>query len=168
MINAYIENLSNNRGKWFELKKYEDEDEFLSDVAKELHGDVEEDEFMVTDVEDLPSTVASGLSLSELWSLEENLREVEDSGNNTQTYIEWLDEVMGTYDESSSVDDFTDQFYGGPYESEEAFAEQLLEETGELNAIPENLRYYFDYEKYAHDLFMGDFIMTGSGYVFRM
>ncbi len=35
-----------------------------------------------------------------------------------------------------------------------------LDETGELNAIPENLRNYFDYDAYARDLELGGDVFT--------
>jgi hypothetical protein len=54
----------------------------------------------------------------------------------------------------------------GCYDSEQEYAEALLEETGELNEIPEHLRYYFDYESYASDLFINDYLFI-DGFVFQ-
>lgn len=45
--------------------------------------------------------------------------------------------------------------YYGAYESEVDFAQTVFEEC--YNAIPENLRGYFDYKAYARDLFISDF-----------
>ena len=43
-------------------------------------------------------------------------------------------------------------------------AEQYAEETGLLDSIPENLRYYFDFEAYGRDMsFEGQFVFTSSG-----
>jgi antirestriction protein len=39
----------------------------------------------------------------------------------------------------------------GTFESEEDWAEDFLEEGGLLNEVPESLRGYIDYEKYARD-----------------
>ncbi len=50
--------------------------------------------------------------------------------------------------------------YAGEWPSLEAFAENLLEETGELNSIPENLRNYFDFESYGRDLELGGDVYT--------
>lgn len=50
--------------------------------------------------------------------------------------------------------------YHGEWDSLQAYAENYLEETGRLDAIPENLRYYFDFEKYARDLEMGGDVFT--------
>jgi len=46
-----------------------------------------------------------------------------------------------------SLDDFQDR-YSGSYDSSEDWAEQYLENTGE---VPEYLQYYIDYERYARD-----------------
>jgi antirestriction protein len=54
----------------------------------------------------------------------------------------------------AKVEDFHEAFVG-VYDSEVAYAEELLESTGELQSIPEHLRYYFDYEAFARDLFIG-------------
>jgi antirestriction protein len=37
------------------------------------------------------------------------------------------------------------------------FAEQYLDDSGILNEVPENLRYYFDVERFSRDLFIGDY-----------
>lgn len=43
-------------------------------------------------------------------------------------------------------------------------AEQYAEETGLLDSIPENLRYYFDFEAYGRDMsFEGQFVFTSNG-----
>jgi len=43
-------------------------------------------------------------------------------------------------------------------------AEQYAEETGLLDSIPENLRYYFDFEAYGRDMRIeGTFVFTNNG-----
>lgn len=44
--------------------------------------------------------------------------------------------------------------YYGEYDSEEDFAQSLIEET---TIIPENIAYYIDYERIANDLLCSDF-----------
>ena len=54
----------------------------------------------------------------------------------------------------STVADCLEQFqeaFQGVYDSLEAWAEAWAEETGLLAEVPESLRYYFDYERYARD-----------------
>jgi antirestriction protein len=50
--------------------------------------------------------------------------------------------------------------YHGAFDSLEAYAENFIDETGGLEKMPENLRCYFDYEKYAHDLEIGGDVFT--------
>lgn len=55
--------------------------------------------------------------------------------------------------------------YMGHYDSEQAYAEQYIDETGMLDEMPESLQCYFDYEAFARDLFMGDYYFD-DGFVF--
>jgi len=75
-----------------------------------------------------------------------------------------------SYDPSADVSSFQDA-YCGEYESEKAYAEELVDDAGMLDSIPENLRHYFDYARFARDLFMSDMHSVRSGhgtvYVFR-
>lgn len=52
---------------------------------------------------------------------------------------------------------FLEQWQGA-HDSESAFADYLLEETGQLSQLPEWARNYFDFESYARDLHLnGDY-----------
>lgn len=45
-------------------------------------------------------------------------------------------------------------------------AENYAEETGLLESIPENLRYYFDFERFGRDMELeGHWIQTDNGYI---
>ena len=65
-------------------------------------------------------------------------------------------------DADALVRDFQDE-YQGQYDDEEDFAYQIVEECQDL---PEFAKTYFDYEKFARDLFMCDYWFDG-GFVFR-
>lgn len=140
-------------GKWLDLENYSDKNEFLEACA-ELHKDEADPEFMFQDYEGIPENY-----ISESWI-------------NEEVWTEWLTlddrerEIFEAYRTNfdGDYDDCQDRFQG-EYNSEEDFAYSILEETGELNAIPENLRYYFDYEKYARDLFLDGYVFI-DGYVF--
>lgn len=54
--------------------------------------------------------------------------------------------------------------YSGTFDSPEDFAADLAEQTGMLESVPENLRYYFDFEKFARDLMMGDYFEADGHY----
>lgn len=61
--------------------------------------------------------------------------------------------------------DFED-VYCGEYDSKQAYAEQLCDELG-LHEVPESIKPYIDYEKFARDLFTTDYNFV-DGYVFRV
>ena len=67
------------------------------------------------------------------------------------------------YGNAVSAEEFRDA-YRGEYDSEEAYAEEYIGDTGMLDSIPENLRYYFDYERFARDMFMSDMHSVRSGH----
>ncbi len=48
-----------------------------------------------------------------------------------------------------------EEAYAGEYRSKEDWAEQFMDDTGGLEGMPENLKCYFDYEKYARDCELG-------------
>lgn len=53
-----------------------------------------------------------------------------------------------------------DEQYQGEYRSISDWAESFLEETGQLENIPDNLRYYFDYDSFARDCELNGDIFT--------
>ena len=65
----------------------------------------------------------------------------------------------GISDAEEALERFQDN-YAGTWEDLVAWAEDMLEQTGELEEIPERLRYYFNYEAYAHDCQLGGDIWT--------
>jgi antirestriction protein len=54
--------------------------------------------------------------------------------------------------------------YMGSFDSPEDFAEDYAESTGVLSSVPENLRYYFDFQKFANDLMCDDFFEADGHY----
>lgn len=153
-------------GKWFDLEDYADKDEFI-EACQEFHdrdnpvdedGDVipAEHEFMFQDHEEIPAHFISESWIDpDFWEYMEY--EDHNNGEAKAAYMALFDK----WDES----DFEERFRG-EYDSWEAMAEELLEETGDLEQIPESLRYYFDYEKYANDLRLGGDMCEKNGYFF--
>lgn len=142
-------------GKWLDLEDYSDRDEFYEACA-ELHADEEDPEFMFQDWEGIPSDMVGESFVSpECWDLIEAYSQHDEAAVNAYIYC------FGEWNEN----DFQDR-YRGEFRSWEDMAEELLEETGELDQIPENLRYYFDYEKYANDLRLGGNLTEHDGYFF--
>ena len=63
-----------------------------------------------------------------------------------------------------SGSDFEDA-YCGEWGSEQEFADDLADQTITPD-LPEMGQIYFDYQKFARDLFMGDY-WSSDGYIFR-
>ena len=63
------------------------------------------------------------------------------------------------------LDKFEDA-YQGEFDSEEDFAYHIIDECYDIEQTMGNLSFYFDYEKFARDLFMCDYFFD-NGYVFR-
>lgn len=93
----------------------------------------------------------SGVSLSEYEDIENlcALAEALDEHDDPAAFIAFR-ECNDFNDVTDALAAFNDA-YQGTYGSLEDWAEQFAEETGLLDSIPENLRYYFDFEAYARD-----------------
>lgn len=130
------------KGAWLDLEDYACKQDFYEACA-ELHDDEEDCEYMFKDWEDIPDAFIGESHIDEeFWDYMDS--EIDDDAK--QAYVACFDK----WDE----DDFNDR-YRGQHRDWEDMAEELLAETGEINDIPERLRYYFDYEKYANDLRCG-------------
>jgi antirestriction protein len=58
-----------------------------------------------------------------------------------------------------------EEHYAGCYDSLETFAEELMEDSGQLASVPENLRNYIDFEAIASDMDLnGDVFTLEIGY----
>ena len=142
-------------GKWLDLEAYVDRNEFYEACA-ELHADEEDPEFMFQDWEGIPSGMVSECSVdTECWTLLDAYEKYDEDAVNAYCYC------FGEWNEN----DFNDR-YRGEYDSWEHMAEELLEEIGQLEEIPDWARRYFDYEKYANDLRIGGDFTEHDGYYF--
>lgn len=77
------------------------------------------------------------------------------------------DEVINAYFENCGASSLSDveEAYQGEYNDWTDFAEQYADDTGLLFNVPENLRYYFDFEKFGSDLSFDFF--ESNGHYFR-
>ncbi|WP_296304660.1 antirestriction protein ArdA [uncultured Desulfovibrio sp.] len=103
-------------------------------------------------------------SISNIWEAHELLESLDDP----EAFAEWLWHERST-DISEVTEEAMETFqdaFCGRYESEEAYAEELINGMGILDHADELLSRYFDYEAFARDLFMPDYFMTDNGYVF--
>lgn len=150
-------------GKWLDLSDYSDKEEFY-EACRELHKDEEDPEFMFQDWEYIPS----GL-IGESW-LSDNIFEVIEAINDMdddrkEAFEVWLNHEshdLNSKNINDLISSFEDDFQGA-YKDEEDYAYEIVDECYDL---PEFAKTYFDYEKFARDLFMTDYWFE-DGYVFR-
>ena len=147
------------KGLWIDLMEVKSWD----DIREELEShypNSELDEILCADIEGLPRHFY--YSDCDSFSMNEWVEFLEDWEQND--HID--EEVIDAYFDNCGVCDLekVDGYYYGQFDSDEDFAVHLLESTGELSQLPESLSYYFDYEKYARDLMMGDFFSNNGHY----
>lgn len=148
-------------GQWLNLLDYSDKDEFYN-ACKELHNEEEDPEFMFQDWENIPSDY-----IGESFVSEEIFKIIELAGDLSEPEQEafsiWLTYTgVSPNDAESLIADFQCE-YQGKYESEEDFAYEIITDCYDL---PEFAKTYFDYDKFANDLFRFDY-WFGNGFVFQ-
>lgn len=114
-------------------------------------------------------TDINGLSISEYASIDdlnELAEELEDFDEyELEAFGAMLDYGYATDEALKKVQDGDYMYYSGCYSMAEV-AEQYADETGLLSNIPDDLRYYFDFEAYGRDMEInGSFVETESGYI---
>lgn len=98
---------------------------------------------------------------------EEFFAEIEEAGHDIQAVQAYRDNMGEQYTPLNEWENWIggyEEAYQGEMDTRE-FAEQLADELI-LPNIPENIRYYFDLEKYERDLFLGDY-WENKGYIFK-
>ena len=150
------------QGEWVELADFYDLDGFMERCA-EILEDEEEPEYMFQAWEEIPD------GLIDESHLEENffeLRDELDRLNDTEKEAFWVwadgNNAHLTQDAYSLVKSFQSDYIGN-YASKEDFAEELAKMENELSDFALS---YFDFSKYADNLFDTDFWYK-DGYVFR-
>lgn len=181
-------------GEWFDLEDYSNKEELLEAIAEKVLRASPYPNVTVTCPEceghcggewsdcgvcgntgEIPSAEewaahdwdGEGLSgfgeYPDLDKVLEHVRLVSEHGEAWLAYVEHVGEHYAT------EEGFEDARMG-ECESPEDWAEEFLTETGALESIPENLRYYFDFKAYARDAEMGgdvSFVLfNGTTYVF--
>jgi antirestriction protein len=114
-------------------------------------------------------TDINGLSISEYASLDDLNELAEELENFDEYELEafgaMLDCGYATDEALKKVQDGDYMIYDGCYSMADV-AERYADETGLLNSIPDDLRYYFDFEAYGRDMDCSrQFIETDSGYI---
>jgi len=151
------------KGDWIELSNFSSLEEFY-EFCSELHADETDPEFMFQDWENIPSELISESSLSEnIFSIIEKISDLQ--YNTLEAFSTWVS--IGNHNiASDDIDSLFESFeedYQGCYNSEEDFAYQIIDECYDLSDF---VKSYFDYERFARDLFMSDYTYE-NGHVFR-
>jgi len=147
------------KGLWIDLDSVDDE----SDVSERLAqagfiGSEYDGDILVADVQ---GPLARAFYSSKVDCLDlDGFIEVRDSDKDHEAIAAFID-WYGSWDEEKF-----DESYNGQFDSEMEFAQQLADDLGYLDQMPESIRCYFDYEKFARDLFIGDYYYS-DGHVFN-
>lgn len=144
-------------GAWLDLEQFSDYDDFI-EICRLLHNDEEDPELMFQDFQGFPKCWYDESSMEDNFDkILEYIQLDDDDKELVEEYAEW----SGEYNIEKARECFQ-----GIYDSEEDFAEQMVSECYGLENIMGNLSYYFDYKKFARDLFMCDYYFSSNGYVF--
>nr|WP_228407990.1 antirestriction protein ArdA [Chryseobacterium sp. CBTAP 102] len=152
-------------GEWLQLSNYSSYDELL-EAMRELHQDEQDPEFMIQDYECSEFFIKQKLiSESHLSTHIYEIAEQINSSDYDFEVIEAYAECMSYYhkDVEDLLHNLSDSYFG-QYNSDEDFAQDILEQDG---SIPENLPsyIYIDWEATARHL-MYDY-MSSNGYYFK-
>lgn len=163
MLNIFITNLGKYNegelvGEWVKLPVSEEE---LEAVFERIGINEEYEEHFITDYE----TDITGLKVGEYDSIED-LNELAETLEDLDEYEREIVEAMISegYDLEEALEKKDDCMIYHDCNDMTDVAEQYAEETGLLDSIPENLRYYFDFEAYGRDMGIeGTFVFTNNG-----
>lgn len=146
-------------GKWLDGETCADlESAGLADSAGKCIRCVS-DEFWVMDHENYLGALKGECSPSEAQEIAESLASVPDYER--EILSAWLSNGM-----DFDLDEMR-ECYIGEFPSDEAMAEEYAENCDLLSAIPESLRYYFDFNSYARDLMHDMFEADGHYFMSR-
>ena len=132
----------------------------FEEVKEKIGLDAEYEEYAIHDYE-LPFRIDEYESIDRLNDLYELIKEIEnepiyDELNEIIEY--WFNDIEDLLDHKDDIICYSD------CSSMEDIAYYYVEETGVLNALPENLRYYFDYASFGRDMELeGNFLITSHG-----
>ncbi len=141
-------------GLWIDVDSFDDYDEFI-DFCKAIHADEDDPELMFQDYDAFPGEWYSESGLGE--KSFENIKEYCRLSNLYST--EAVDAfICGVGEDLSRFE----ECYMGEYDSEEDYAQQLVEDCYDIDKIMGKLSCYFDYAAFARDLFMCDYFFDNN------
>lgn len=154
-------------GQWLQLPVPEDK---LNEVLQQIGINKQYEEYFITDSEtEIPNLeINQHASLSDLNELAAKIEELTDYDcEKLSAILEWeahtsVVDIIEIIDNLNSYDLLTE------VDSDEALGEYFAIECQMFSAVPENLLYYIDYEKYGRDLRLSlDCCYTSFGAIIR-
>ena len=146
-------------GLWIDLSSFDDYDEFIN-FCYAIHADESDPELMYQDYENMPGSLYhESMGEKGFEKIMEYCELCDDYGvSAVEDFLEW--------DSTEDLDRMHDA-YVGVYDSKEDFAREIVSDCYDIEKMMGNLAYYFDYEAFARDLFMGDYYFGSHGTVLR-
>ena len=141
-------------GRWIDADK--NAEEIRVEIAEMLADSPEPDaeEWAIHDFAGF-----GGLQLSECADIDELADVAELIGEHGEIFGELVNHVGGLqYLEHAKQ--LMEEEYAGEHKSLEDFAFELMEDAGQLEAIPEKLRFYFDFEQFGRDMELNGDVFT--------
>lgn len=132
--------------------------EFFVCLCKAIHFDENDPELMLQDYEFFPESLYSESFIDE--ETFDKIKEYAELDDNERDAADAYIDLYGDLD----IDDMKAK-YQGKYDSEEDFATYIVSECYDIDTMMGNLSVYFDYERFARDLFMCDYDYS-NGHVF--
>ena len=136
-------------GEWVKLPVPPEKlDEVLARIGNEY------EEYLVTDYEAAFANlnISQYSSIAELNDLATRLDEVEEWDNDKLCAVLEMEEPTSIADIVDIIDHLDDFDILADVEDDEGLGQYYAEELCTLNAVPEHLRSYFDYEAYGRDI----------------
>lgn len=158
-MKVYIANLGKYNegelvGAWFSFPIDEEE------VQEKIGLNAEYEEYAIHDYE-LPFLINDYASIDRLNHLYEKLQEIEGTpiyDELTEIQRSWFSDIDDLVEHSDDIIHYAD------CDSMSELAQHYIEETGALSALPENWRYYFDYQALGRDMELeGNYLVTSHG-----
>lgn len=151
------------KGLWVDLDEVEGWDTVAA-LLSEKYPNSDIDEILCADIEGIGrhfyASNCDSFSMNEWLEFKEGMASTHLDYEIVAAYLE----CFGKYGDID-ISEIEDQYYG-QYDDFMAFTYQFIDDTCALDGMPEDLKSYFDYEKYGNDLSY-DFSISNDGHVFR-
>jgi len=139
-------------GEWIDLFDCDDLNENVQSILKKSPvSDAEE--YAIHDYE-FCGSLSEYAGLDTVEAIKEAFEKAESESVDWDLFCQFC-EHKGHEIEADAVEKFNEAF-AGTADSLVDWCHGFLDDTGQLEAIPENLRFYFDYEAFARDMEIGD------------